>query len=99
ATTLPARSPHDALPGSAPIVGAGPSLGANVADLRRLGDRGVIIAADTAVRPLVTAGVPPHIAVAADSSELNARHLTTADGVDDRSEEHTSELQSRENLV
>ena len=65
------------------IVGAGPSLDANVADVRRLGDRGVIIAADTAVRPLVTAGVPPHIAVAADSSELNARHLTTADGVDD----------------
>lgn len=65
------------------IVGAGPSLDANVADLRRLGERGLIIAADTAVRPLLAAGAPPHIAVAADSSDLNARHLTTAAGVDD----------------
>ncbi len=58
------------------VVGAGPSLDHNLEDIARFRDRAVVIAADTALRPLVTAGVSPHIVVSADPSELNARHLT-----------------------
>lgn len=60
------------------VIGAGPSLDDNVHDLRRFRDRAVLIAADTAVNPLLAAGLQPDIAVAADSSALNARHLATA---------------------
>jgi hypothetical protein len=59
------------------ICGAGPSLDTNMADLKRFQDRAVIVAADTALGPLVAGGVVPHLAVAADSSALNARHLTS----------------------
>lgn len=58
------------------IVGAGPSLDENIPELRALSDRAIVIAADTALGPLVSGGVRPHLVVAADSSELNARHLT-----------------------
>jgi hypothetical protein len=59
------------------VIGAGPSLDGNVAALARVQDRGVIVAADTALGPLVASGIRPHLAVAADSSALNARHLTS----------------------
>jgi hypothetical protein len=65
------------------LCGAGPSLDANIADLARVADRAVIVAADTALGPLVSAGVAPHLAVAADSSALNARHLTSVSGGDE----------------
>jgi len=60
------------------VIGAGPSLDANIPALREAQDRGVIVAADTALGPLVSSGIRPHLAVAADSSALNARHLTSA---------------------
>jgi hypothetical protein len=60
------------------VVGAGPSLDENVATLAALQDRAVIVAADTALRPLVSRGVRPHVVVAVDSSALNARHLAAA---------------------
>jgi hypothetical protein len=63
------------------IVGAGPSLDTNVLELVHLQDRVVIIAADTALRPLLAAGVRPHLVVAADPSELNARHLSGVERV------------------
>lgn len=59
------------------VVGAGPSLDENIRDLKTLSDRALIIAADTALGPLLSAGMCPHVVVAVDSSELNARHLTT----------------------
>lgn len=59
------------------VVGAGPSLDDNVEELRALHDRALIVTADTALGPLVSHGVRPHIAVAVDSSELNARHVTS----------------------
>jgi hypothetical protein len=59
------------------VVGAGPSLDSNIPALKRYQDHAVIIAADTALGPLVSGGVRPHLAVAADSSALNARHLAT----------------------
>src|SRR5262245_52233899 len=64
------------------VVGAGPSLDENVTTLAGLQDRAVSIAADTALRPLVSAGVRPHIVVGVDSSALNARHLTAASACD-----------------
>jgi hypothetical protein len=65
------------------VVGAGPSLDQNSEQLRTLQDRALIITADTALGPLVSRGVRPHVAVAVDSSELNARHVTTVTGVQD----------------
>jgi SAM-dependent methyltransferase len=57
------------------VVGAGPSLDRNVAMLKALDGRALTIAVDTALRPLLAAGVRPHIVVSVDPSELNARHL------------------------
>ena len=57
------------------VVGAGPSLDANLPMLARLSGRALIVAVDTAVRPLIAAGVPPDVVVAVDPSDLNARHL------------------------
>jgi len=33
------------------------------------------VAVDTAVRPLLAAGIRPHLVVAVDPQEVNARHL------------------------
>lgn len=57
------------------LAAAGPSLDANLADIRAYRDRAVLIAVDTALRPLLTAGIVPDLAVAVDPSEANARHL------------------------
>lgn len=58
------------------IVSAGPSLDRNIRDLRGMEDRCFILAVDTALRPLLAAGVVPHAAIIADPTELNARHVT-----------------------
>jgi hypothetical protein len=65
------------------VVGAGPSLDDNLNDLRDLQDRAVIISVDTALRPLLAAGIRPHLVVAVDPSELNARHLAGVEKVND----------------
>ena len=71
------RALGDAFPGvPAVVVAAGPSLDDNLPGLRRYRDRAVVIAADTALRPLTAAGMPPDVVVAVDPSELNARHVT-----------------------
>jgi hypothetical protein len=57
------------------IVGAGPSLDRNVAHLARQRRGILLIATDTALRPLLAAGLAPDIVVAVDPGELNARHL------------------------
>jgi hypothetical protein len=57
------------------VIAAGPSLDQNLDHLRRLQDRAVLVAVDTAVRPLMTAGIQPHVVVAVDPQEVNARHL------------------------
>lgn len=58
------------------VVGAGPSLDQNLGDLRVVQEHALVIAVDTAARPLLMAGVTPHIVVAVDPSESNARHLS-----------------------
>ena len=57
------------------IVAAGPSLDATLPGIRALQGRAMIIAVDTAVRPLLAAGIQPHVAVSVDPSEVNAQHL------------------------
>lgn len=57
------------------VVAAGPSLDANLPAIRRLQNQALIVAADTAARPLLSAGVMPDFVVAVDPQELNGRHL------------------------
>jgi hypothetical protein len=60
------------------IVSAGPSLDRNVRELRGIEDYCLIVAVDTALRPLLEAGVTPHAVIIADPTELNARHVVGA---------------------
>jgi hypothetical protein len=59
------------------VVAAGPSLDRNVHDLAVVRDRPVVIACDTAARPLLSVGVEPDLIVATDSSRANAAHLSS----------------------
>lgn len=61
--------------GAAVIVGAGPSLDRNIADLELCRDRALVIAVDTALRKLDAAGIVPDIAVAVDANKSNARDV------------------------
>lgn len=57
------------------VVGAGPSLDAVLPALREAQASALIIAVDTALRPLLSAGIEPHLVVAVDPGEANVRHL------------------------
>jgi hypothetical protein len=57
------------------IVAAGPSLDSTLPGIRACQGRALIIAVDTAVRPLLAAGIQPHVAVSVDPSDINAQHL------------------------
>lgn len=60
------------------IISAGPSLDRNIRELRGIEDRCFLLAVDTALRPLLHAGVIPHAVIMADPTELNARHIVGA---------------------
>ncbi len=57
------------------IAAAGPSLDTAIDQLTTIGKRGVLIAADTALRPLLAAGIAPQFAVGVDPGHWNARHF------------------------
>jgi hypothetical protein len=57
------------------VVGAGPSLDSSMPALRQVQERALIIAVDTALRPLLAGDVRPHAVVAVDPSEANGQHL------------------------
>jgi hypothetical protein len=57
------------------IAAAGPSLDAAVDDLHAVNGRALLIAVDTALRPLLHAGLSPHLVVGADPGAANARHF------------------------
>ena len=60
----------------ATIVGAGPSLDANIEQVRHAcGSGALTIALSTAARPLIDAGISPHILVSVDPGEVASRHL------------------------
>ncbi len=67
----------DGLGAGVPVIicAAGPSLDAVLPDLGRFRHRAIVIAADTALRPLVRAGVAPDLVVAVDPTTMNGRHL------------------------
>jgi hypothetical protein len=71
------RLAHTFVGRPAVIAAAGPSLDANLHDLAPVLDRTLVIACDTAAWPLVATGVYPHLVVAVDASEANARHLAS----------------------
>ncbi|HET9371990.1 MAG TPA: 6-hydroxymethylpterin diphosphokinase MptE-like protein, partial [Vicinamibacterales bacterium] len=54
------------------VVAAGPSLDRNIHDLAVVKDRAIVIACDTAARPLTSVGVEPDLIVASDPSRANA---------------------------
>jgi len=60
------------------VVSAGPSLDKNIQDLRGCEDRCLILATDTAVKPLLAAGIEPHFVLSADPSYKNFLHLKGA---------------------
>jgi|GEM_PF-1649201 len=57
------------------IVSAGPSLDKNGHLLKKLRGKALIIAVDTAVKPLLSIGVEPDIVVSVDSQYANYMHL------------------------
>lgn len=63
------------------IVGAGPSLNKNVHCLREAPEGTLIVAVDTALRPLLRQGIEPHFIVSCDPLTLNLRHFEGVNGL------------------
>ena len=66
------------------VVSAGPSLQKNIAELAAPGvrDRCIIIAVQTALKPLLAAGVRPHFVTALDYHEISKRFYEDLEGAD-----------------
>jgi hypothetical protein len=61
------------------IVSAGPSLDKNIHELRGFEDRILIVSTDTALKPLLAAGIDPHFILTGDPSHANYLHLKGAE--------------------
>ncbi|MCS7233174.1 MAG: DUF115 domain-containing protein [Synergistetes bacterium] len=61
------------------IVCAGPSLDKNIDYLKEVRDKALLIAVDTALRPLIVRNIRPHIVVAGDPQEANFDHFRIID--------------------
>ena len=73
------RALSGALTGTpAVICAAGPSLDAALDDLRTYADRAYIIACDTALRPLLTAGITPPVVVGLDRAPSTRATCSTS---------------------
>jgi hypothetical protein len=57
------------------IVSAGPSLDKNIHELRGCEDKMLILSTDTALKPLLSAGIDPHFVLTGDPSHVNYLHL------------------------
>ncbi len=57
------------------IVGAGPSLSKNINELKKVKDRGIIIAVDTVYKVLLKHGIIPNFVVAVDPQLINTHYL------------------------
>jgi hypothetical protein len=57
------------------IVSAGPSLDRNVLQLKKIRDRGMLVAVDTALKPLLKRSLHPHFTAIGDPSHKNYLHL------------------------
>jgi hypothetical protein len=60
------------------LVSAGPSLDRNIQELRCLQSRALILATDTALKPLLAADIEPHFVLTADPRYENYLHLKDA---------------------
>ncbi len=58
-------------------VAAGPSLDKDIAFLKTIGNRALILCADSAVHALVGAGIIPHVVVTTDMNPINFEKLRT----------------------
>ena len=61
------------------VIAAGPSLKNNIAELRHVGNKGLIIAVDTSFRPLLDAGVEPPLVMAHDANHNGAKFFLPKD--------------------
>jgi len=61
------------------VVAAGPSLKNNIAELKKVGNKGIIIAVDTSFRPLLDAGIIPHFVMAHDANHNGAKFFLPKD--------------------
>ncbi len=69
----------DTLPGvPAIIVSAGPSLDKNIHELRGCEERVLILSTDSALKPLLAAGIDPHFVLTGDPSAANYLHIKGA---------------------
>lgn len=57
------------------IVSAGPSLDKNILYLKKVRNRGIVIAVDTALKPLLKRNIHPHFTVTVDPSYYNYLHI------------------------
>jgi hypothetical protein len=79
----PVRTLFDAFKNKpAIIVSAGPSLEKNIDQLADLKDKAVIIGVDTSLRPLLNAGIEPHLICTGDPQEANWKHLRSTETTD-----------------
>jgi len=62
------------------VCGAGPSLAKSIPELVRYRDRALLIAVDTALRPLAESGVDPDFVVSVDPQPLNRKYLEGYEG-------------------
>jgi hypothetical protein len=60
------------------VISAGPSLDKNIHQLRGCEEQMLILATDTALKPLLAAGIDPHFVLAGDPSYTNYLHLKEA---------------------
>ncbi len=60
------------------IVSAGPSLDKNIHEIRGLEGQVLILATDTALKPLLAAGIEPHFVLTADPAHRNFLHIKGA---------------------
>jgi len=64
------------------VIGAGPSLDRNVDALKEAPAGMLLVAVDTALQPLLSRGIQPHIVVTADPMKLNFRHFSAVDSLE-----------------
>ena len=78
------------------VVGAGPSLRKNVAELRQVGRLGVVICVDAAFRFLTEQGITPDYCVTIDA---DSRMLSMVEGADTRKTTLIAQASASPNLV
>jgi hypothetical protein len=60
------------------IVSAGPSLRKNISQLKDAKEKALIVAVDTALKPLLTAGIEPHFVITLDAQKHSLKHFSGA---------------------